>query len=122
MGIQRERIREAVRCQAYTNTTNSAILPSRWTRCHNGATRVLVLPGMQPRLACDQHYHSEPITWDYIEPIDPKYLPLMLLEELVAAEAQYQQWIREQICELERRLQSARMREQNASDALIQRI
>jgi len=122
MVTQREQIQEIVHCQAYIDAASSTILPSRWLRCGNSATRVLVLPGMQPRLTCDHHYRTEPITWDYIEPIDPCELPLLLLEELIVAEGQYQDWIREQMRELERRLHSARLRQQDASDALIHRI
>jgi hypothetical protein len=122
MATQRQHIPEVVRCQAYTDATSSAILPSRWIRCLNSATRVVVRPGMQPRLACDEHYRAEPVTWDYFDPIDPDNLPLMLLEELIAAEGQHQDWLREQICEFERRLRNARIRQQNASETLIEWI
>jgi len=122
MAPQREYAPEAVRCQAFTEAITSALLSFRWIRCRNHATRVLVRPGMQPRLACDEHYRAEPVTWDYFDPIDPEVLPVQLLEDLIAAEGQYQDWIREHICELERRLHSARIRQQNATDALIHRI
>jgi hypothetical protein len=122
MASQRERIQEVMRCQAYIDAASSTILSSRWLRCGNSATQVLVLPGMQPRLPSDHHYRTEPITWDYIEPIDPCKLPLMLLEELIVAEGQYQDRIREQLCQLERQLRDARIRQQDASDALIHRI
>jgi len=122
MAIQREYAPEVVPCQAYTDAASSTILPSRWIRCRNSATRVLVRPGMQPRLACDEHYRTEPVTWDYIDPIDPEGLSAELLEELIAAEGQYQDWIRDHICELEHRLRNARIRQQNATDTLVQRI
>ncbi len=77
---------------------------------------------MPPRLACDRHYHAEAATWDRIDPIDPDRLPLKLLEALVAAEGQYQDWIREQIGDLERRLRNARIRQRNASDTLLYRL
>jgi len=121
MASQWEQIEEVALCQAYIDAASSTILSSRWLRCGNSATRVLVPPGMQPRLTCDHHYRTEPITWDYIEPIDPCELPLTLLEELIVAEGQYQDWIREQLCELERRLRDARIRQQHASHALIHR-
>jgi hypothetical protein len=122
MATQREYAQELLPCQAYTDAASATILPSRWIRCRNSATRVLVRPGMQPRLACDEHYRAEPVTWDYIDPIDPEGLSMKLLEELIAAEGQYQDWIREHICELEHRLRNARIRQQNASDTLVQRI
>ncbi len=122
MATQREYARETVRCQAFTDAITSTFLSFRWIRCHDHATRVLVRPGMQPRLACDEHYRAEPVMWDYIDPINPERLPLKLLEDLIAAEGQYQDWIKEHICELERRLHGACMRQQNASDTLIQRI
>jgi len=122
MATHHEREPDSVRCQALTDDASAASRLSRRNPCRNAAIRVLVRPGMPPRLACDRHYHAEAATWDRIDPIDPDRLPLKLLEALVAAEGQYQDWIREQIGDLERRLRNARIRQRNASDTLLYRL